>query len=81
MQHCPLCHHDIDALVQVPNCTTDHPNEWFKFFDLEGNAKLRAEVISALVNSFNVDAQKLEEALPRLWEKWDLNRSGFVTKS
>ena len=67
--------------MQVPNCTTD-PNEWFKFFDLEGNAKLsRAEVISALVNSFNVDAQKLEEALPRLWEKWDLNGSGFVTKS
>ena len=33
-----------------------------------------------LVTQFPIDVEKLEAALPTLWERWDITQSGSITK-
>ena len=49
--------------------------------DVESNGKLsRADVIAILVSQFPIDHAKLEEVMPSLWERWDVDNSGYLTK-
>ena len=78
--HCPLCRHEVDDYVAVPSAADD-ADAWFGVVDVENNGQLsRAQVLSVLVSQFPVDAEKLEEALPMLWQRWDMSSSGFVSR-
>ena len=77
---CPLCRRPVDALMRVPDVTAD-PDAWFRCVDVEGDGHLsRMQVLSVLVSQFPVDQAKLEQALPSLWQRWDINQSGRVSR-
>jgi Ca2+-binding EF-hand superfamily protein len=78
---CPVCRHDVDATVRVPDVTAD-PDGWFGCIDVEGDGLLsRVQVVHVLVSQFPIDQEKLEEALPSLWARWDVSGSGFITRA
>lgn len=78
---CPLCRRDVDAKVLVPS-VTDDPDGWFACVDVAGDGELsRHEVVSVLVSQFPVDASKLEQALPSLWGRWDVDGTGRVSQA
>lgn len=81
---CPLTRQPIASVVAVPNLQAD-PNGWFRAVDVDGNGKLsRAEAIEAIKAQFPVDVAALDAALVDqrhwLWEQWDINRDGFLTR-
>ena len=77
---CPICRRTIDATCKAPKASAD-PEGWFKCVDVESNGKLsRADVIAILVSQFPIDHAKLEEVMPSLWERWDVDNSGYLTK-
>ena len=77
---CPICRTPIDKAVRAPKASED-PEGWFRCVDVEQNGKLsRAAVMAVLIAQFPIDHAKLEEAMPTLWKKWDVDNSGFLTK-
>jgi len=76
---CPLCRLPFDAVKRVPDMSDD-PAAWFFCADADGTGQLsRLEVTSVLLSQFPVDVDKLEAALPMLWERWDQNGSGKIS--
>ena len=77
---CPICRRSVDTVVKAPKASAD-PEGWFKCVDVESDGKLaRAHVMAVLVSQFPIDHAKLEEVMPTLWERWDVDHSGFLTK-
>ena len=77
---CPLCRRQVDDKVAVPDVSAD-PDGWFACIDHEGDGQLsHPQVLQILVSQFPVDPSKLDEAMPKLWERWDVSGSGKITK-
>ena len=77
---CPVCRRKVDARIKAPKASDD-PDGWFKCVDVQSDGKLtRAHVIAVLISQFPIDHAKLEAEMPKLWEKWDVDRSGFLSK-
>ncbi len=57
-------------------------DRWFFCVDAEGDGRLsRQQVLDVLVAQFPIDHAKLEEAMPTLWERWDVDGSGYISKA
>ena len=78
---CPICREGVDGMVRVPALSED-VDGWFFCVDAEGDGRLsRQQVLNVLVAQFPIDLAKLEEAMPTLWEHWDLDGSGYISKA
>ena len=78
--HCPQCRLPFDNIKEVPLASED-PDGWFFCVDVEGDGRLsRTQVLNVLVSTFPLDWRKTEEALPTLWERWDRDGSGFISR-
>ena len=78
--HCPQCRLPFDNIKEVPLASED-PDGWFFCVDVEGDGRLsRTQVLNVLVTQFPLDWRKTEEALPTLWERWDRDGSGFISR-
>ena len=77
---CPICRAAYDSVKQVPRPTED-PHGWFNCVDAEEDGRLsKKQVTDALLAAFPINCDKFEAALPQLWERWDLNGSGYINK-
>ena len=78
--HCPQCRLPFNNIKEVPVASED-PDGWFFCVDVEGDGRLsRTQVLNVLVSTFPLDWRKTEEALPTLWERWDRDGSGFISR-
>ena len=78
--HCPQCRLPFDNIKEVPRASED-PDGWFFCVDVEGDGRLsRTQVLNVLLTQFPLDWRKTEEALPTLWERWDRDGSGFISR-
>ena len=78
---CPICREHIDGIARVPTLSED-VDRWFFCVDAEGDGRLsRQQVLDVLVAQFPIDHAKLEEAMPTLWERWDVDGSGYISKA
>ena len=77
---CPCCRAEYTSIKRVPQPTED-PHGWFKCVDAEEDGLLsQQQVADALAAAFPINCDKFEAVLPQLWERWDLNGSGFINK-
>ena len=77
---CPVCRCDIDGIAHVP-AISDDLDRWFFCVDVEGDGRLsRQQVLNVLVAQFAIDHAKIDAALPTLWERWDMDKTGYITK-
>ena len=78
--HCPQCRLPFNNIKEVPVASED-PDGWFFCVDVEGDGRLsRTQVLNVLLTQFPLDWRKTEEALPTLWERWDRDGSGFISR-
>ena len=79
-KNCPICRAEFNGIVRVPALSED-VDGWFWSVDVEGDGRLsRQQVLNVLVAQFPIDTSKLDEVLPTLWERWDMDGTGYVSK-
>ena len=80
VKNCPICRAAVDGMARVPKISED-VDGWFFCVDAEGDGRLsRQQVLNVLVSQFPIDLAKLEEVVPVLWERWDADASGYISK-
>eukprot|EP00966_Prymnesium_polylepis_P138917 3210171-Prymnesium_polylepis.2 len=76
---CPLCRAAFSRLRRVPTIE-ESPAGWFMCVDADQSGQLsRQEVTRVLTSQFPLDEAKLDEALDRLWHRWDADGSGSIS--
>lgn len=75
---CPLCRRETVGLLEIPNVEEDS-SAWFAACDIDGSGTLSSrEVFEILKAQFPINHAELEKELPRLWERWDPSRDGYI---
>jgi hypothetical protein len=77
-KRCPICRAECDHFLTIPDITKD-PLKWFQIADRKGDGRLsREEIAEMLLTQFPIDARNLDEHLPTLFKRWDLDNSGYI---
>jgi hypothetical protein len=64
-----------------PSPNSEDPGGWFFAVDVSGQGRLsRREVLNVLLTQFPIDLDRLEANLSTLWQKWDVDGSGFISQ-
>lgn len=77
---CPLCRADFSTVEQLEPLDRRDPRRWFRSIDADGDGELsRFEVSEALKASCDLDWQRLDADLEKLWPRWDRNGDGKIS--
>jgi Ca2+-binding EF-hand superfamily protein len=76
---CPNCRKDFSCLLRVPKPQVD-PKAWFECIDENKDGSLtREEILHGLKAQVNLDWNKIETDVDRLWGQWDKDRNGTLS--
>eukprot|EP00316_Scyphosphaera_apsteinii_P001254 CAMPEP_0119347666 /NCGR_PEP_ID=MMETSP1333-20130426/108645_1 /TAXON_ID=418940 /ORGANISM="Scyphosphaera apsteinii, Strain RCC1455" /LENGTH=308 /DNA_ID=CAMNT_0007360223 /DNA_START=173 /DNA_END=1100 /DNA_ORIENTATION=- len=76
---CPICRAPFDEVSQLPVVAND-PDGWFREIRGDAEGLQQAQVQAVLAAQFAVDQSALERVMPELWERWDFDDSGEISR-
>lgn len=78
LRQCPLCRFEFNLLILI----SEEPEKWFNSVDVTKTGKLNfSEVLSLLMARFDFDWRDLDHQARQNWASWDVDHSGFISKS
>ena len=75
---CPICRAECDHFLTIPSMSKD-PLKWFQVADRKGDGRLSMQEIEEILSAqFPINKCDLDEQLPALFKRWDLDGSGYI---
>lgn len=77
--HCPICSKPFADIQPIPSLNVD-VRAWFDHIDKDHSGYLHyQEIIDGLKEQVDLDWQRVESDVDRLWATWDKDRNGKVS--